>query len=627
MLIVMMKTPLCLLAFLLLLTCNQQDNKHLSSNNIERIDEIHQRIAQGVADADSVYLYLKESEQLIHLQEVVSDSLKGENDYLLGMHFMRQGNLDSATVYLHRATESVRQSPNKRQAYYFYNAWNAYVNRGRFGDCFTISNRFRSLLDEKEDSKWMTWVHYFDEITYKRMADFPKALASSRLRVRALELTKDSLKLASALISQSEIQYSLKDKKAAFTILDGLIEQEEILTNDHKRHLYGNYGVHLFYEGEYEKSLAYYKKGLGFTKQTRDRPAKRNLLATAYSNIAEAYIELKAYKKAQIYMDSVKGLGTDRLDFGLQKNSLKYQLQLAFLTENEVGEVINYLDTIFKYQDQHYETKFTKELVDLEKANQKEQILLAEKQAAEIKNLKLQSRLLLSLILLSLMSVAGFLFYRQRKYRFEKQSLQMQQRLLRAQMNPHFMFNTLYTIQNLIKADQKAASNYLVKFSRLLRLILENSMLNYVQMDKELESLRKYLDLQLLRFPEKFDYEIVLNQLEEDDLVFIPPMLLQPIVENCIEHGFSQIKYKGHIVLTISKDNEKYLRCTVDDNGMGFQESENEAKQSTSTRLISSFLEKVSKSKIEVINKKEQSLDERGVVVKFLIPFKTSEDD
>jgi len=572
-----MKIPYFYLLFLiyLLVSC-QRDPQNFQASDAEQIAAIYEQMDQG--SADSVYIYLKQAERLINSQTVVSDSLQGENDYLLGMHFRGAGNLDSATVYLHRATESVQEIRGKRQAYYFYYAWSAYVNRGKFGDCFSISNRFKSLLKDNENLKWKTWVHYFDEITHKRMGDYPKALASSHLRVKALELNDDSLNLASALISQSEIYYSLKNKAAAFSILDQLIDNEKILTNDHKRHLYGNYGVHLFYEGQFEKSLVYYKKGLDFTKQTPNRPVKRNLLATAYSNIAEAYMELKDYKKAQIYIDSVKVLGLNSIDYELQKNSLKYQLQLAFLTEKNLGQVVSNLDSIFTYQDQHYESKFTNELVALEKANEKEKVLLAEKQATEIKNLKLQSRLLLSIILLSLITAAWFLFYRQRKYSFEKQNIQMQQRLLRAQMNPHFIFNTLYTIQNLIKTNQKTAINYLLKFSRLLRLILENSMLNYVQLEKELESLRKYLDLQLLRFPNKFDYTIELNQLEQEDFVFIPPMLLQPIIENCIEHGFGQIKYKGKITLTLSKYHEKFLQCSIDDNGIGFQKHESQDK-------------------------------------------------
>ena len=114
----------------------------------------------------------------------------------------------------------------------------------------------------------------------------------------------------------------------------------------------------------------------------------------------------------------------------------------------------------------------------------------------------------------------------------------MQQRLLRSQMNPHFTFNTLYAIQNQIKKDPEGAKDYMLKFSRLLRLILENSMQNYVQLEKEIDSLKKYMDLQLLRFPSKFNYQITLKDIEEDDLIFIPPMLMQPFVENSIEHGF-----------------------------------------------------------------------------------------
>ena len=108
--------------------------------------------------------------------------------------------------------------------------------------------------------------------------------------------------------------------------------------------------------------------------------------------------------------------------------------------------------------------------------------------------------------------------------RFEKQELQLHQRLLRTQMNPHFTFNTLYAIQTLIKKDPEKAITYQLKFSRLLRLVLENSTANFVQLDDELVAVEQYLELQLLRFPGKFEYEVLLEGIERNSLVFIPPM-------------------------------------------------------------------------------------------------------
>ena len=202
----------------------------------------------------------------------------------------------------------------------------------------------------------------------------------------------------------------------------------------------------------------------------------------------------------------------------------------------------------------------------------------------------------------------------------------MQQRLLRSQMNPHFTYNTLYAIQNHIKTDQDGAVKYLLKFSRLLRLILENSMQNYVALESELESLKKYMDLQLLRFPRKFTYDVQLNDLEEDELLFIPPMLMQPFVENSIEHGFHNMDDQGTISISLTRK-KKFLECKIEDNGQGKVASNNKGKRSASTQLIANFLEKATKQKVQIQNKADIETNESGMIVTFLIPFKLTEDD
>jgi LytS/YehU family sensor histidine kinase len=216
--------------------------------------------------------------------------------------------------------------------------------------------------------------------------------------------------------------------------------------------------------------------------------------------------------------------------------------------------------------------------------------------------------------------------YGRRKLKFEKQSLQLQQRLFRSQMNPHFTYNTLYAIQKEIKTDPKSAESYLLKFSRLLRLVLENSMSNYVLISKELEAIQKYLDLQLIHSPNKFSYEVNLVNMEEDELIFIPPMLLQPLIENSIEHGFTGIDYPGKLNLTLTLK-DSFVHCSIDDNGKGLQKGNNSEKQSASTKLIQDFLKRSTKKGFSIFNKKDLDPEKSGILVEFLIPYKFTEND
>jgi LytS/YehU family sensor histidine kinase len=328
---------------------------------------------------------------------------------------------------------------------------------------------------------------------------------------------------------------------------------------------------------------------------------------------------------ARMYLDSVKILQIENLSREKQKALLDYELRLAVETNKSNASVSRLLNDIYEHQDAIYKRKSKIELLALTDANDAQKVLLKEKQASEIENLKLENRFIILLVTIITLGLVAMLLYRQRKLRFEKQELQMQQRLLRSQMNPHFTFNTLAAIQNKFKTDKERASSYLLKFSRLLRVILENSMQNYVQLEKELESLRKYMDLQLFRFPDKFNYTLKLVNLEEDELIFIPPMLIQPFVENSIEHGFVGIYYQGEIKISLEKVGE-FIKCTIEDNGTGISEKLNQNKKSTSIQLISEYIERATKSKIGVYNK-DKTQDKTGVIISFLIPSKPTEND
>ncbi len=134
------------------------------------------------------------------------------------------------------------------------------------------------------------------------------------------------------------------------------------------------------------------------------------------------------------------------------------------------------------------------------------------------------------------------------------------------------------------------------------------------------------MDLQLLRFPDKFEYEIHLQDIEEDDFIFIPPMLIQPYIENSIEHAFQGIDYKGNISITLSEKGT-FLECRIEDNGIGIQTKKDSHKESVSTTLIADFIEKATKQKITVLNKKDQDNTTSGIITTFLIPYKETEHD
>jgi|GEM_PF-1535152 len=141
---------------------------------------------------------------------------------------------------------------------------------------------------------------------------------------------------------------------------------------------------------------------------------------------------------------------------------------------------------------------------------------------------------------------------------------------LRNQMNPHFVFNTLNAIQNFIfRQDAPKANYYLGKFAKLMRDGLEFSLQSFVPLSEELEFLKTYLELESLRFPDRFEYKIKVDDALDPKRIQLPPFLFQPIVENAIKHGFNEINHKGILMIQITGVSNDDITVTIQDNGSG----------------------------------------------------------
>jgi LytS/YehU family sensor histidine kinase len=136
-------------------------------------------------------------------------------------------------------------------------------------------------------------------------------------------------------------------------------------------------------------------------------------------------------------------------------------------------------------------------------------------------------------------------------------------------MNPHFIFNCLSSINRFIlKNETEAASNYLTKFSRLIRMALTNSKESFISLEDELEMLSLYLDMEKLRFKDSFDYRIIFVNAIDTGNVFLPPLLLQPFAENAIWHGLMHKEGQGNLEFELRID-DRIFTCTITDNGVG----------------------------------------------------------
>jgi tetratricopeptide (TPR) repeat protein len=163
------------------------------------------------------------------------------------------------------------------------------------------------------------------------------------------------------------------------------------------------------------------------------------------------------------------------------------------------------------------------------------------------------------------------IWYRLRiKSGYNKKMKEVEMRALRAQMNPHFIFNCLGSINRyIVKSDTKTASNYLTKFSKLIRLILDNSSSDHISLEAEIQTLQLYLDMESLRFDHAFEYEIQKDDNVDECSLQLPSMLIQPYVENAIWHGLLQKEERGKLWIRFKKINGHLLQVEIEDNGIG----------------------------------------------------------
>jgi two-component system, sensor histidine kinase YesM len=280
-------------------------------------------------------------------------------------------------------------------------------------------------------------------------------------------------------------------------------------------------------------------------------------------------------------------------------------------------DFITSLDTLISKDSSLIDIKLfeitEEKILRLEKEKQLQDELISRKNNY---NLMLGGSLVL-LILLTLIIVWAWNSVKKRNKQIALQSL-------RREMNPHFVFNSLNSVNQFIASNNELEANkYLSSYSNLMRRFMENSNNDFVSLSSEIDQLSKYLELEKLRFPDKFDYTINVDEELDSDLVKIPNMIIQPNCENAIWHGLRYRETKGHLNLSFSKSGTHTI-VIIEDNGIGLEASASmktknqklhESRGLTNVKERIKLINDIYKSKISM-EITEKSGDEKGVIVK-----------
>jgi len=217
-----------------------------------------------------------------------------------------------------------------------------------------------------------------------------------------------------------------------------------------------------------------------------------------------------------------------------------------------------------------------------------------------------RTRLFYAIVLLIILTIVAAFF----KLRFDKlkagqRNLDLRERLFRLQVNPHFLFNSLTAIQNyILNHNAKEAGMYLSNFARFFRIMLESSQSEAILLETEIEMLNLYLGLQQIRYPDRFSYQFEIDEDLPEELTLVPAMMIQPILENAIEHGFVDKSKKGMLIIRF-KLLEDYIRFEAEDNGVGINTSK-QNKNSTKSKKHKSSAISIIEERAIVLSKKYQ---------------------
>ncbi|QJB38239.1 histidine kinase [Chitinophaga oryzae] len=378
---------------------------------------------------------------------------------------------------------------------------------------------------------------------YERRHQYRQALQYQDSALQYALQQPDTIRLATVYGALGVLYEKNGDKPRGHALMEKAFNIKEKINKVSFRE-YLNYGQLHQEKKDYSAALHYFGKAL--EKARKDNNAGN--LSDAYDAIRQVYYDKGDYKTAISYLDSAANMALEEQE----DRQLRKIVEIQALNDLKVQQ---------------------QKTTDLSRQYNNQAIIVRQQQVI----------LLIITILLALGLLITFLLIRQRKLVTQKMSIELEQRLLRSQMEPHFIFNTLSVLQSFIRRDEKEKSvKYLNKFARLLRLNLENSRHNLVRLQQETEALENYLSLQAVRFDNLFGYTIHDIPAEESSGICIPPMLLQPFVENAIQHGMRNIAHRGHISITLQLQGDQ-LHCVIEDNGQGLQPPKNKDKNSLSS--------------------------------------------
>jgi tetratricopeptide (TPR) repeat protein len=465
---------------------------------------------------------------------------------------------------------------------------------------------------------------------YNEMDNFEKAIEYNTKALRVYDQLEDYYSQTGLLINLGNIYKNIDSLEKSIQCCQQALEiAKENGYTTLESLAYTNLGLAYEKQGFFDKASDVIKKSLDIVQQQEDTESEaKNLrfLGRLSKKQKKYTLALQHLNQSEQLAEQIN-LVSDYYEIYFEKYEVYAALNNHKKSLEYFRKYVEVKDSIFT-EEKHRQITEIQTKYETEK-KEKEVIMLSEENSMQ-RMIILKSRYYSFglVVLIVIVLLFGTLFFRQNRIKSRQNTLELEQKLFRSQMNPHFIFNSLSAIQYFITKNKPLeASAYLSDFAKLMRLVIENSKEEYISLEQEIETMKYYVQMQKLRFDDNFIHQFELDKNIETEEVLIPPMLTQPFIENALEHAFKGRQEGNNLFIRYSLEN-KNLLVEVEDNGIGRKkasESKKSKHKSFAINLTQRRLEKLnrrSKNKIyfEIVDLESEEGKALGTKVKFHIP-------
>ncbi|WP_165876962.1 tetratricopeptide repeat-containing sensor histidine kinase [Acetobacteroides hydrogenigenes] len=482
-----------------------------------------------------------------------------------------------------------------------------------------ISYYFKSIeyAQQAKDNELTAIIYNCIGTAYRQLDDLKNAFIYHKKALETATQSKDIRIKGYALNGLGNIYLTLKQADKAIEIFTESLDIANSRNNPLSKAInYANLGAAYVLKKNYSLALSFYFKSLDVNRRLNNKRGIR----ICYSEICNVFLKINRNDKAialakEALAESGRTEPIDSANFYLtiariqliqkeyklsEKNATKAStigkrirskstnneaykiLSDIYKNTNKYTSYLNAYELALKYQDSVNREYAQKEIVelqqisDIERKDAQIKQLVTENKIKDLEQSKSEHTLIIVVLCSTLALMITFLFSRKITNKAIQASNDIELKLLRSQINPHFIFNSLNSIQKFIWSNNpEKASVYLSNFSMLMRKTMESMRQNLTPLSKDIEHLKLYLELEKQRLSENFEYKISIPNTINPDNIDIPPLIIQPFVENAIWHGVAPIlqNSKGSILISYSLEG-RFLIVQIEDNGVGINQSQ-----------------------------------------------------